>query len=260
MLSLNQSRTKGFNPALLLLTGGLLLGLSSCATAPATKAALDTRTEADLNAMTTKLAAAKTLRIVGSRTAPPGRYAGLKVAEVASGTVTVQRPNVLVSKLKSKSGDRTIALAGGNVTLVDYAAGTHAVVKARGDIDDTLRSIEKTYGIMPPVAELLVNRPKEFLLDGVTAGRFVNEEKVDGLVCDHLSFTQTELTWDLWVATTDHLPRKLVVVYPRTDDREARTLTARISKWELDVPLSENELKAQIPAKSMAIDMIPLSE
>ena len=233
--------------------------LGSCSSIPSSGARLDAKTDAVLTAMSDKLAAAKTLRVSSSRKASPGFHAGVAIAESSSGTVVVQRPDKLVARANTSEGKRTIGLTNGKVTLVDHKAGTHASVKAIGDIDQTLRSIEEIYGIMPPVAELLVNHPRAFLLDGVKTGSFVGNENVGGVSCDHLAFTQEGLTWDLWVATGDSLPRRMKVTYPNGTGGAPLTMTADISKWELGASLSAADLSIGIPADSVAVEMIPLN-
>ena len=100
------------------------------------------------------------------------------------------------------------------MTFVDHKAGTHAVVDAGQDIDSTARALEKTYGVMPPLVELLANQPQLFLLEGVTSARHLGTQSIDGTACDHLAFEQPFLSWELWVGTADHLPKKMVMTHP----------------------------------------------
>lgn len=255
------SRTLHIRPhqASLLLPCILGICLSSCST-PASKAQLDPKTDSVLNAMSAKLTAAKTLRVTGSRTTSPGFRSELNIAESANGSVTVQRPNRLLATMKTNHGAREISLGDGKVTLVDHAGRTYASVKAPGDIDETLRSISRTYGVTPPVAELLVNHPRKFLLEGVSKGRHVATEQVGAFTCDRLAFTQPDVTWELWVDTKEHLPRRITVTYPASHGSSPETITANISRWELDVPVGAKDLTAKIPSGSTAVEMIPIAE
>jgi hypothetical protein len=237
---------------------GALGWLCSCSTT-GSHTQLDAKTDAILAAMSDKLATAKSLRVTFTRKSSPGFHAGVNIAESSSGVIVVQRPDRLVATMNTNAGKRTVGLADGKVTLVDHTAGTHAGVKASGDIDRTLRSIEENYGIMLPVAELLVNHPRAFLLDGVKTARCLGAENIAGVSCDHLAFTQDGLSWDLWVAVGDKLPRRMHVTYPNGEGGAPLTMTADISKWELGVPLSAADLALSIPAGSRAIEMIPLN-
>ena len=58
------------------------------------------------------------------------------------------------------------------------------MVKAPGDIDKAVLGIQNLYGISPPVAELLANNPRSVLLTGVTSGKHMGTEKVNGVECE----------------------------------------------------------------------------
>ena len=240
-----------------LLAIGAAVGLSSCATS--TVGRIDDKTDAVLTAMSDKLAAAKTLRVTATRTSSPGFHPGIDAAESASGTVVVQRPDKLAAQIKSNRGRRSVGFDGHHLTIVDYAAGTHSVVKAVGDIDTTVSAIQAIYGVTPPIAELLVNHPKKHLLDGVQSAKYTGLETVNGVECDRLTFQQERLTWRLWVATGDKLPRRIAFAYPNGEGGAPLTVNATITKWELDPLVPTTGLTVGPPAKSRAVEMIPLS-
>ena len=248
------------NLPLFLLAFGASGWLCSCSTtSTSTHAQLDAKTDAVLTAMSDKLAAAKTLRVSATRTSSKGFHAGMDMAESATGTLAVQRPNTLAAVMRTSEGNRSVGLSNGTVTLVDHKAGTHSTVKAMGDLDQTLHSIENTYSIMLPVAELVANHPRAFLLDGVKTGRCVGTDDIGGVACDHLAFTQDHMSWDLWVATGDGLPRRMTITYPNGEGGAPLTMQADISKWELNAFMSAADLTVGVPADSRDIDMIPLN-
>jgi hypothetical protein len=228
--------------------------LASCASAPK----IDSKTDAVLSAMSAKLAAAKTLRAEVTRNSSPGFTVGTPVAQSATGTVIVERPARLAARLKTGEGSRAIGFDGGNLTVVDNGAGTHSVVKAPGDLDSTVFSIQKIYGITPPVGQLLVNHPRALLLEGVKTGKYTGSENINGEECDRLDFSQDGLTWQLWVATGDKLPRRISLAYYNGEGGAPLTMTATIRKWELDPVLSDADLTVKIPAGSRELEMIPL--
>jgi hypothetical protein len=245
---------RSFLPVLLAAASAVCL--SSCAT-PA-KVTLDAKTDSILTAMCDKLAAAKTLRVHVSRAASPGIGSGITLAEKAAGTVAVQKPDKVAAELRTSEGARAIGFDGRTLTVVDRAAGTHAVVPAAGDIDHTVRAIQKTYGLTLPVSELISNNPKALLLEGVKSGTCTGSGTVNGVPCDRLDFTQEGLSWQLWVATGDKLPRRLSLAYSKGGGGAPRTVTADLTQWQTDIPLSGAELSVKPPAGSRALDMIPL--
>lgn len=240
-----------------LLALGAVVGVTSCAITPGAK--LDDKTTAVLSAMSDKLAAAKTLRVNSTRKASPGFHAGMLVAESASGSVVVRRPDKLAAQLKTSEGRRAIGFDGSNLTVVDYAANTHAIVKAPGDMDRAIRGIQKTYGLTPPTAELLVNNPRALMLEGVKSGKHTGTEAIGGVECDRLAFEQEGLSWKLWVATGDKLPRRISLTYPNGEGGAPLTLTADLTDWQLDVIVPVEDLTVKAPAGSHEIQMLPLT-
>lgn len=242
------------NPRQLILGALAALFLASCSTTQQ----IDSKTNTVLNGMSDKLAAAKTLRVKVTRQSSPGFNAGMVVAESANGSVVVQRPGRLSAQMKTSEGARTIGFDGSNLTVVDHAAGTHAVVKAPGDIDNAVRSIQRIYGLTPPVGELLSNHPRALLLEGVKTAKHTGTESINGVECDRLAFQQDGLSWQLWVATGDKLPRRISFAYPNGEGGAPLTMTATITKWELDTPVSDEDLTVKPPSGSRLLEMIPL--
>jgi hypothetical protein len=254
LLTLFQMKSQR-QPLFLLALGAAAL-LSSCSTP--TTASLDAKTETVLDAMCAKLASAKTLQVQATRETSPGFLLGVDLAEKASGLVSVQRPQNLIADLKTEKGLRTIGFDGRAVVLVDHAAGTHARVEVAGDIDKVVRAVQERYGVTPPVVDLLVNKPKAHLLQGVTSGQHTGTERVAGVECDRLAFHQDGLDWQLWVATGDHLPRRIRFVYQGMEGGPERTATAMLSQWKLDGALPKDAFQVAIPSGSHEIQMIPV--
>lgn len=248
---------KSTKPNLLcsLLALGLAAALSSCSTP---QARLDAQTSTVLQAMSDKLAAAKTLRVTATRDSSPGFYVGFDVAEKARVSAAVSRPDKIAARADTNLGKRSVFFDGTNVTFVDHKAGTHAQVKGSGAIDGTVRSIEEVYGVMPPLAELITNKPSAFLLDGVTSGSCKGKEKIGGTECHHLAFQQANLSWELWVGVSDNLPKKMVITHPNGEGGAPLKATLLVEKWELNAPLTTADLAVSVPTNSMRIDMIPL--
>ncbi len=236
---------------------GAAVGLSSCASSSQPR--LDAKTSSILQAMSDKLAAAKTLRVTAARTASPGFYIGFDVAENAQVTAVVSRPNKLRAEAETNLGKRSVGYDGKTVTFIDHKAGTHAQVKAGLDLEDTARSLQNTYGVMPPLVELLANHPREFLLEGVTRGEFKGMERIGGSACDHLAFKQERLEWDIWVDSTNLLPKKMVIKHPNGEGGPPLQVTLTIEKWELNAAMSPADLALSIPKGSTSVAMLPLT-
>ena len=243
-------------PIFSLLASAGLLVLASCSTS-GSKPSLDAKTAEVLDAMSARLTAAKTLRATATRTATPGFFAGDTIADEAEIVASVSRPNQFAAMADTNLGKRVVGYDGKAVTLVDLKAGTHAQVAVSGDLDDAVDRIHDSYGFVPPLAELLANDLKRFLLDGVTSGTHAGRSIAAGVMCDHLVLHQEGLTWELWV-DNDHLPRRMIVTWKGGDGAADQSMSLTVRKWELNPPLSSSDLGVKVPSGSRLIDLIPI--
>lgn len=239
-----------------LLASAGMLTLTACSTT-GSKPALDAKTAEVLDAMSSRLSAAKTLRATATRTATPGFFAGDAIADEADIVAVVRRPQQFAARANTNQGRRLAGYDGKTITLVDSKAGTHAQVAVSGDLDAAVKRIHSSYGFVPPLAELLANDPKALLLEGVTRGRHAGRSIAGGVMCDHLVLTQEGLTWELWV-DADHLPRRLIVSWEGGDGAQDQSMSLIIRKWEVDPPLSTADLNVPIPSGSRLIDLVPI--
>jgi hypothetical protein len=233
-------------------------GLSSCATA--TRPQADAKATAVIETMSQRLTAARTLRVTATRDASSGFYVGFDVAEHAQIRAVVARPGKMLAVADTNLGRRSVSYDGSGILFVDHKAKTHARVKTGRDIDSAVRELERVYGMMPPLAELLVNKPASFLMEGVTSTQHQGEEKVTGEICDHLAFQQANLSWELWVAKSDHLPRKMVITHPNGEGGPPLKVTLTLKSWDLQAPVSEADFALPVPSGSIPVEMIPLSQ
>lgn len=241
-------------PALFLL---IAAGLSSCVSSARPHGA-DPQAASVMEAMSRRLASARHLRVTATREADPGFYVGFDVAEQARIRAVVSRPGRLLAVADTNLGRRSVGYDGREIVFIDHKAKTHARAKAGHDIDSAVRELENAYGVMPPLAELLVNQPSSFLMEGVTRAQHQGTEKIQGTLCDHLAFQQANLSWELWVATTDHLPRKMVVTHPNGEGGSPLKVTLLIKSWDLQTPVSDADFSLPVPAGSTLVEMVPL--
>lgn len=239
-----------------LLATAMVTCVASCAST-SSSSLLDARTQGVLDAMSTKLAAAQTLRFTGTRTAPSGFHAAVDFGENTRMTGALRRPNKIVVNFSSAEGGRVLGYNGSELVLIDLKAGNHVRVPAPPTGEAVLRSMDASYNFIPPAAEFLVGNPEAYLLEGVTSVRYVGQESVGGVVCDHIFFDQKTRTRDLWVAQSDHLPRRITITYPNgTATPEAITTT--IHEWRINAPVSDDDLAFKIPANSVKVESVRL--
>lgn len=232
--------------------------LTGCAGAGAgSKAPADPRVQEVLGAMSAKLSAAHTLRFTGTRSTPSGFHAAVDLGESTNMTGVLRRPNQIVVTFNSSEGRRVLGYTGTEMILVDYKAHTHARSPAPPTGEGVLRAIDKKYNFVPPAAEFLTGNPQAYLMEGVTAVQHKGQDNIEGTVCDHLFFQQNGRTRDLWIATSDRLPRRITITYPN-GTAPPIPITTTIHKWQINPPVTDADLAVNIPNGSSEVETIPL--
>jgi len=206
--------------------------LSSCVTAPK----VDPAAQTVLYNCTEKLRNASTLQVSGTRDADPTLLAkGLK-SEHAAFEIAVSRPGNMAIRGRDGEGVHHLLAGNGGITLYNEKDNIYSTTKADAQtIDGLVEEVEDKLDVKFTIGEMLGEDPMGTLMDGVTEVKLGGEERVNGTLCTRLDFTQKDLTWQLWVAKSDSLPRKSVLVYIEQPGHPRRTVI--VDRWKLDRPI-----------------------
>jgi hypothetical protein len=122
-------------------------------------------------------------------------------------------------------------------------------------LDKTLDAMHERYGVATPLADFVYTSPAKALLTDTTTGGWVGRETVDGKQADHVSFKDTGVNWDLWVAATgEPLPIKAVVEF--TDTRRLRKVELVFSDWNLAPQIASDRFTPSVPKDYEGIAMV----
>jgi hypothetical protein len=228
-----------------------LLFLSSCAS----YSHVEPNAMAVLTKTTDKLKSAKTFHISGTRTADPSLLPPGSRREVVKFDLEAIRPGNLEAKLADASSMRHLIAGNGKITYYDETAKVYSSMNTKAaTIEALVDEIEDQFDVKMVVAEMLGADPKKDLLQGVTAGKVVGDEMVNGALCTRLSFSQKDLAWDLWIAKGDALPRQAVVIYANRPGQPRRTVT--VDRWRLNEVLPESDFVFRLPWGVEKVDVI----
>ena len=79
-----------------------------------------------------------------------------------------------------------------------------------GTLDEAMDFISAEYDVQIPTADLLYSNPYEALMTADTTGGWVGVEKVGERTCDHLSYQQAVVDWQIWLTQDERkLPCQL---------------------------------------------------
>jgi hypothetical protein len=157
----------------------------------------------------------------------------------------VKRPNRMYSKV---SGDRQNEFwyDGVGITLVMHKDKVFGQARAPETLDKTLDAISERYGMSMPLADYVYSSPAKALLTESTTGGWVGRETLEGRPADHLSFKDTGVKWDLWVAASgDPVPQRVVVEFP--DDKRLRKVDATFKVWNLAPQIADDRFSPHVP-------------
>jgi hypothetical protein len=222
------------------------------AAAPA-KDIKDQRALTILKAMSDTLAGAKTLgfkvRGIVPTHSPTGQYVSLH----ASSRVVMQRPDKLFVSARGDLFPSDAFYDGKTVTVVGAGGKFYAQRDAAGGfLEALMNGVQPGSDATAPFLDLLVADPYAFLTKDFTSALWVGQTTVGGVKTDHLAFTAPGLDWEVWIGTSDKLPRLMVVSY-RTGERQP-TFTVELSDWKLDAAVPAQTFKASIPKGAVKLE------
>ena len=255
-------------PGAFLITGALLLALpaparpasaqkpSAAAQEPSqagaeTAAKQTEEARAALREMSAALTAAKTLQF---------RIRNLIPMQVAGGDwITL----VGDATVKREGQDRLSVESGGDLfpfqllydgkTVTAFAADKklYAQREAPGTIDAMLQQAAAKGEAAFVFADLVSADPYAAMTKGLKSARLVGTSTVDGVETRHLAVHGQKVDWEIWIATTDHLPRLVTI----TDIAEARkpTQTVQLSGWTVDQAIPPDAFSFNAPADVMQV-------
>jgi hypothetical protein len=208
------------------------LFLSSCAV----PAKVDPAAHDVLYKCTEKLRNASTLQVFGTRDADPALLAKSLKSEHASFEMAVSRPGDMAIRGRDAEGVHHLLAGNGGITLYNEKDNVYSTIKAEStNIDGLVEEVEDKYDVKFTIGEMLGEDPYGTLMDGVTEVKMGGDESVNGTACTRLDFKQKDLLWSLWIAKSDSLPRKSVLIYIEHPAHPKRTVT--VDHWVLDKPI-----------------------
>uniref|UniRef100_B8HV50 Periplasmic protein-like protein n=1 Tax=Cyanothece sp. (strain PCC 7425 / ATCC 29141) TaxID=395961 RepID=B8HV50_CYAP4 len=208
-------------------------------TTPATDppAALEPKAMAILKAMGDRLAAARTLTFTSIATYESPSRLGPPLAYTTTSQVTLQRPDKL-QVITPGDGSASEFYYNGK-TMVAYAPVKNlvAIADAPPTIDAALKMAYQLAAIYFPFTDVVVANPYKDMVDGLRLAFYIGESKViDQTTTDMVAIANDRVFAQIWIGTTDKLPRMIRAVY-KDDPLRLRHQVA-FSNWQLDGTIS----------------------
>ena len=125
---------------------------------------------------------------------------GQKLGLASSGSVTLNRPNLIRARRHGGFVDVETVFDGTTLTLLGRNANVYIQLELPGSIDHLIDELRDTYGRPLPAADLLVTNPYKVLMDDVVDIKDLGSGIIGGTECDWLAFRTNEVDWQIWIA------------------------------------------------------------
>jgi len=210
-----------------------------------------------LKNMSAKLSAAERFSVSGSRNIDPTLLASRKLKRNAKVEAAVIRPNKVAASSTSGGLTRRFIYDGHDVTLYDLEMNHYATVKGASTIDRTVDKIINKWDFHPPMADLLVSNPYRSLTQGALSGKTNGTQWIGGVKCQRVAVSKEAVDWEIWIASSDQLPRKLEITFKN----EAGNPKVRLlfNRWNLNPKLEDSQFTFDPPKDAVEIEMAPAS-
>jgi len=163
----------------------------------------------------------------------PGERIDLEV----SATVTIKRPNKLLTERKGDLVSQNFYYNGKTLTLYDPTLKVYATEPAPGTLAGVLDYARETLGLVIPASDMVYPNAYELLMKDVSAAKVIGKTTIGGVKCDHLLFRRPGVDFQVCIADGKQpLPVKLVVTDTGTPELLSVTTMIRDFKTALDVP------------------------
>ncbi len=216
---------------------------------------IDSHADRVLREMSEFLKSAQSLSFRVDSTLDSVRPNGRKIQLEMSEHVAVRRPGHLRVDRTGDEGSGQVYSDGQTFVMYDADENTFAKTAVPNELSAAIDHVWEEFAIEVPVADLVYADPYAVLTEHVQSGQFVGKHTVNGVLCDHLAFTQETIDWQIWVEDGHRrLPRKMVVTYKQR--QESPQYTAVISNWQLDPKLSDHIFRFEPPAGAHKIEFL----
>jgi hypothetical protein len=222
---------------------------------PAPQPAVEAQADAALRKMSTFLGAAKSFTFECHTSTEQLLDSGQKVEYARNQQVAIRRPNAAAAKVTGDQDDFQLVYQGKTVTLYNPRTKAYGTIEVPDSIDDMLDTLAQKYGMVVPLADLLISDPYKTLAPLLRSGQYLGTGYVFDTKCDHLAFRQTSVDWQIWIEQgATPVPRKVVITYK--DSPANLQYTAYLSKWNMSPTLPEAAFTFTPPADARKVDAV----
>jgi hypothetical protein len=175
------------------------------------------------------------------------------ITDIRTNTLLAVSPNLLRAELKSDDKDVFLFFDGKNFTVYGKLLNYYATVPVPGTNAQLVDKVYNDYGIEIPLVDLFKWGTDNSAVAKITSALDVGPSTVQDITCEHYSFRQEGLDWQIWIQLGDYpLPRKFVI---RTLTDEARPQHTANLVWNLAPSYNEAAFAFDPPPGALRVPL-----
>ena len=176
---------------------------------------------------------------------------GQKVTVGNTTNLLAKMPDRLRVETTGDWKDRLFLYNGQTFTMFARRLNYYATVPAAPTITELANNLEDKYDIEIPLVDLFRWGGPRSSESQITSAMVIGTGVVEGTTCEHYSFRQPGLDWQIWIQRGDFpLPRKLILT---TLTDEARPQHAAVYTWDLAPSFNDAAFTFNPPANASKI-------
>jgi len=176
---------------------------------------------------------------------------GQKVTIGNTTNLLAKMPDRLRAETNGDWKDRLFLYNGRTFTMFARRLNYYGTVPAAPTITELANNLEDKYDIEIPLVDLFRWGGPRSSESEITSAMVIGPGVVEGTTCQHYSFRQPGLDWQIWIQQGEFpLPRKLILT---TLTDEARPQHASVYTWNLAPSFNEAAFEFQPPAGASKI-------
>ncbi len=171
----------------------------------------------------------------------------------------LQRPDELSIDYHSDLGGKELWYQKDSLTLFDAAHSMYATLEVPDSIDQMLDRVAEMHNLRLPLSNLAYSDPCLRLRKQILFGTYVGVNDVNGVDCDHLAFSSSQIDLQLWLSRSgEPIPRKVVINY-RTEPGSPEFI-AVLSNWKFLRHIPKSRFHPQVPKDAKRIEFLKVKE
>jgi len=165
---------------------------------------------------------------------------GYRVDFETSGKVIVNRPNQIRIERYGLRMHQIFYFDGESFALNNPYDKIYAVEPLSGNIEDMFHTARDKYGLGAPASDLIYNNSFSLLMQNVNFAEVIGKEMIGEVMCDHLLFIRTNVSFQIWISDKEpYLPYKYVVT--DTSNKNLLSFATVMSNWDTAPDVSDEQ-------------------